>query len=293
MFKSIKKIFSVSYENNHKVFTIFGIKIKCNCLTAYNNSLSQSLILDLKTQIMAQKINYNLKKYKNCNNNKSIVVIGGGETLKYYENPSNSNDNIFVGLNRAYKIKDINFDYLFCQDRFDYVDETTEFINYNPDNCKKFIGHITIPNTPYRYRINKYVEIKNGELYILDNKRMGEIPLNITIEPFADLCGTVFSALQFLIYTNPKKIYLYGFDCNVSHLFETDPAHFDLSYQYASWLKIKDFIDNNTLNIEIISVNPVGLKGLFRDVYTQSFVDAHPELLKENIEIINEDTENI
>ena len=65
-----------------------------------------------------------------------------------------------------------------------------------------------------------------------------------------------------------------------------------MSYQYASWLKIKDFINSNTLNIEIISVNPVGLKGLFRDVYTQSFVDAHPELLKENIEIINEEIIN-
>ena len=50
--------------------------------------------------------------------------------------------------------------------------------------------------------------------------------------------------------------------------------------------KFKEFIDIYYPDVEVISVNPVGLKGLFRDVYTQNFVDAHPELKKENIEII-------
>ena len=38
-------------------------------------------------------------------------------------------------------------------------------------------------------------------------------------------------------------------------------------------------------DIEIISVNPVGLKGLFRDVYTKEYVKNNPELF-ENVDNI-------
>lgn len=287
MKKIMQFLFSVKNVDGYKIYTIFGIKVRKN---SKNYSLLESLFSDLKTQIMASKVNYNLVKYKNCNNGKNVIIIGGGETLKFYQNPSKSTDNIFVGINRAYRFSEnIKLDYLFCQDRFYDYNDLFGFINYNQSNCKKFIGHITVSNTPYRYRINQFVQVPNSELYILNNKKMKEIPLNITLEPFADLCGTVFSAIQFILYTNPQKIYLCGFDCNKSHLFEKDESCIDLSYQYNSWLKIKKFIVDNTLNIELISVNPVGLKGVFKDVYTQSYVDTHPELLKENIEIIGKE----
>ena len=131
--------------------------------------------------------------------------------------------------------------------------------------------------------------IKNYERYILGPERMGEIPIDIALEPVADLCGTVFSAIQFALFGGASKIFLVGFDCNVSHFFEKDVNSMNLSGQYPSWLRIKDFQEDYFTETEIISVNPVGLKGLFKDIYTQSYVDAHPELLKENIEIINEE----
>ena len=53
------------------------------------------------------------------------------------------------------------------------------------------------------------------------------------------------------------------------------------------WKKIKEYRDSKYPDIEIISVNPVGLKGLFTDVYTKSYVDEHPELLKENVKIMD------
>lgn len=284
MKKFMQFIFSIRNIENHKVVTIFGFKIK---FPRVKNDLSnEALLLDLKTQIMASKVNYNLIKYKNCNEGKDVIIIGGGATLKYYQNVHSSGKKVFVGINRAYKMSEIAFDYLFSQDMLSGIDESYNFINYRPESCKKFIGHITVPNTTFRYRINLYAQVKNQELYILDNKRMGEIPLNITLEPFADLCGTVFSVLQFILYTNPKRIYLYGFDCNRSHSFEFNEGNMGYKYQYPSWLKFKDYIDKNTYNVEIISVNPVGLKGLFKDVYTQSYVQSHPELLKENIEIL-------
>lgn len=38
----------------------------------------------------------------------------------------------------------------------------------------------------------------------------------------------------------------------------------------------------------MISVNPIGLKGIFKDAYTQAYVDEHPELLNNKIEILKE-----
>ena len=37
---------------------------------------------------------------------------------------------------------------------------------------------------------------------------------------------------------------------------------------------------------EIISVNPVGLKGMFHDVYTKSYLQDHPEIDIQKVEIL-------
>lgn len=42
-------------------------------------------------------------------------------------------------------------------------------------------------------------------------------------------------------------------------------------------------------DMEIISVNPVGLKGLFRDVYTESYLNDHPEIDRKTVEILKEE----
>ena len=40
--------------------------------------------------------------------------------------------------------------------------------------------------------------------------------------------------------------------------------------------------------MEIISVNPVGLKGMFHDMYTESYLDAHPEIDRERCEVLDQ-----
>jgi hypothetical protein len=48
----------------------------------------------------------------------------------------------------------------------------------------------------------------------------------------------------------------------------------------------RDFVNKNYEQNEIISVNPVGLKGMFKEVYTQSYLNEHPEIAKEEVEVI-------
>ena len=47
---------------------------------------------------------------------------------------------------------------------------------------------------------------------------------------------------------------------------------------------MKEYSDHYYKSTEIISVNPIGIRGLFKDIYTQSFVDENPNL--KDVEIL-------
>ena len=80
---------------------------------------------------------------------------------------------------------------------------------------------------------------------------------------FGDYGGTAFSALQWIMFTNPKKLYLVGCDCSGAYK----------DFHLYSWVKFKEFVSHNNPDLEIISVNPVSLKGFFKDIYTTDFIN--------------------
>ena len=114
---------------------------------------------------------------------------------------------------------------------------------------------------------------------------------DIATRPLNCWGSIVFPAIEFALYTHPKRIYIAGCDCSANgHIIWTQKKDFcsDKDVIIYGWKKIKQFQSYHYPDIEMISINPVGLKGLFKDVYTQTYVDKHPELSKENVEIINE-----
>ena len=94
---------------------------------------------------------------------------------------------------------------------------------------------------------------------------MKTVPIDISLEPFADLRGTVFSALQFAVYTNPDNIYLVGIDCSSGNIYNNSNDNY--KYQMEGWEMMKKALKNMGAYDKIISINPVGLKGLFNDIY--------------------------
>lgn len=276
-------MFNVSYTETHKIITIFNkIKIK---LKKIDETL---LINDLRAYILAQQINSGLAKYRGAFTDKDILIVGGGGSLKYFDKLPNNTINI--GINHAFKLEHINFDYLFAQDDFPDKQNVEDFIKYKQDTCIKVLGiHPYISNLSIKN--STISRIKNKELYVLNNRRPSKalLPINISVEPFARYNGTVFAVLQFALFANAKRIYLAGFDCNISHMFHKEKEYLNLTQQFKYWKQFKEYKDVLYDNCEIISINPVGLKGLFKDVYTQSYVNEHPELLKENVEIIKEE----
>ena len=81
----------------------------------------------------------------------------------------------------------------------------------------------------------------------------------------------MFSAVQFALFTNPDHIYLVGFDCSEGNTYNKSSNSYN--YQLEGWHKIKDHIQLLKKDNLLISVNPIGLKGLFNEVYTLGFAN--------------------
>ena len=96
---------------------------------------------------------------------------------------------------------------------------------------------------------------------------------DITARPLHTWGSVAFPALEFALWTHPKRIYLVGFDCALTGYFvqqnlPTNTTQAGYDYMYQGWLKMKKFIQAHYPDVEIISINPVKLQGLFKDQYT-------------------------
>lgn len=215
--------------------------------------------------------------YKGCNTGKSVVLVGAGPSVNKFKTLENC---IYVGLNRACLIEKVKFDYLFTIDKSGVDKIYSEFGNYD---CVKFVGDqnlgpaFQIPES----EIYKWGKIKR---YITD-AGMGipsKYSLHIESEPLGNFNSVSLQAMQFILYTNPSKIYLVGIDCSSAGHFnqkqDTTEEHAkrmkdrgeDL-FQWADltqrfWYELKEFACLYYPGTEIISVNPVGLRGLFKDL---------------------------
>lgn len=88
---------------------------------------------------------------------------------------------------------------------------------------------------------------------------------DIDILPLPDFTSVVFSAMAFALWTCPKRIYLVGCDCSKGHFGTGKEDTISNEHLVRYWIKLKDFAKEYYPNTEIISINPVGLKGLFRE----------------------------
>ena len=286
--KILEQIFSVKNENKHKCLRFFGLKFKFRkkkeilLLENINNKLNnQGVFLpginNIETSIRAAVMNSNLAKYRGIYEGRDIVIVGGGPTVKYFEAIQSA---INISINRAFLLDNIKFDYIFTQDHIE-DDWLEPYLKYD---CKKFVGIIP-REVPFKFDQWVINRIK-PELYVMAYEPMGPMPWDVTMEPVADLYGTAFSAVQIALLTNPRRIYIVGMDCSKGHAFDSIETYDYSITQKASWLKIKEYLEYGKYKTEIISVNPVGLKGMFKDVYTKRYIEKYPELKKENVEIL-------
>jgi len=180
------------------------------------------------TLILHQKTFLN---FKNIYQGQNVVIVACGPTAKEYKRIDNA---IHIGVNRAFKIENINLDYLFIQD-YGVKSYIKEANRYKPQNCTKFYGFL---NSAQVIPESDVIEA-NALRYRTDHDPMykrhkSKFSLFIDCEPLGDFCSVVFSAMQFALWTNPKTIYLVGCDCSEGY-FDGQTSN-PLSHLIAPWM---------------------------------------------------------
>lgn len=237
-------------------------------------------------------------KYKGCNRGKDIFCIAGGPTVKYFNHKAYPKA-LKCGVNGIIALVD-NLDYLFVEDTFvrdRNVDK--EIDEYKGNNCQKFYG--LLPHRRVR-ELNKVEHFTDriapmricsagANVFLIADIVREKWATDLEVEPFGDFQGAVLSALQFLLYTHPRRIFLVGNDCSdgeIAYHSDRAPANINHSGKIRCYRSLKKFVTSTYPDIQIVSINPVGLKGMFRDVYTRSFLQKHPEINPATVKIFEE-----
>lgn len=249
---------------------IFNKEQKSEFKSKYLKRKKNSQLNQIKENLFyTQMISYNneaFAEYKNIFTGKDVVVIGSGPTLNDYTYIENA---IHIGANRAHLNKNIKLDFLFRQDFNGYDEEIFDC------DIKKFIGCY------YNWKARMCPEsvfnkLTNASRYIIDFST-DRIPVDLSKEPLWHGGSVAFSVFQFALWTNPKRIYIVGCD-SAGQVNSLNWNHFDdknktshnkepITALVDGWKQLAEFAKIMYPDIEIISINPVGLKGLFKDEY--------------------------
>lgn len=221
--------------------------------------------------------------YKNAFKDRNVVLVCTGPSAKYYEPIEGA---IHVGVNGAIYLEGLKLDYLFVQDYTIHQTGNETLVEdaliYQGNSCKKFFGIMPserlaqikkhIGRIPLRY-----ADGFNISQYLLEDIMFHEIAYDLAREPLGEFGGTVFSTLQFILYTNPKTLYIVGWDCSSGYAYNKSQFFCPADYQLEILKKhFIPFIEDQHSDMKIVTINPVGLKGLFSDLYTERYLRDHP-----------------
>lgn len=207
-------------------------------------------------------------QFKNINQGKDVVIVATGPSLNRFNPIPNA---VYIGVNKAFKYDGIKLDYLFMQDYTGMQDYIEDNLTYPNKKLVRFYGicppaweNAVIPESiAIRHKALRYYVHAKQSIY--DENPPNFFAYDLSSEILQGEKSVVFPALQFALWTNPKRIYLVGCDCSSMGYFFGQKSATDFAELYETYQKMKDFIKMYYPETEIISVNPVGLKGLFKD----------------------------
>lgn len=221
-------------------------------------------------------------EFKNCHRGQSVAIIASGPSMKYY---SQINNIPHIGMNASFMNPKVKLDYYF----------TTDYESHNPWFSKlkdydfiKFFGQYSTGGYRDRFQVSEKLMLENNARRYFQGAPSDDIPLNIEYYPMMGYYSVAFQAVTFALYTYPKKIYLVGCDCSNNGYFNGEEQH---SANPPKWIqgykRLRQFARHFYPDTEIISINPIGLKGIFKDVYTEDFLNDNPGIDKNSVEIVD------
>lgn len=271
------------YHDGKRKKYFFGIRYKTNYIPAAASSLCGINREEEDTRMLGYAVYANavfalhqktFSRYRCCNKGFSSVLIATGPTIN--DSPHICDGVKCLGVNRAIMMEQFKLNYFFASDYLavkSYIDIAFDY------GCINFFGLYTQQRWEYLTIPNWVAEKAHAERFYREGRR-ANVYQDISCFPLADYGSITHAALNFLLYTHPRRIYLIGCDTSNNGYYEKNitqlPMHLETLRE--GYVKLKEMRDIYYPDVEIISVNPIGLRGLFRDVYTQSYLAKHPEI---------------
>ena len=225
-----------------------------------------------------------LQKYKDLHENESAVIFGSGPSLNSYDRSLIPEKNvIFVGVNSLIFNDSLELDYYFCADDFEKRYEEghpnrsfpltqLEQIKSKSPALKTFC--VTKIHGGAHEAVNilftsqEMADVRATSIEISTLSGAENFQKDITLKPMYNH-SIAFPALQFLLYVGVKKIYLVGFDAGGKHSYFCEDKEWE-DNQVWNWVEFRDFKNDKYPDVEIVSVNPRNLKGLFlSEIYNE------------------------
>ena len=300
---SIKKkkylcgIITKKYTTDRKKLYILGVQVytkKLDKLTSANKFNYDRLRLEMQEELVFNNLilrdHAKFLEYKNIYHDKDVVIVARGPSAAKYTNPLKNA--VHIALNKAFKNPDIKFDYIFMHDYGAIKDYILDCINYP---CTKFFGRCLYLHFKTHVIPDSTIDKCNANLYYT-NAPFETIYKDIDCAPLMDFMSVAFPAIHFALYTGAKRIFLVGCDCSsdgysdgtkqsAQSLASIEQHH---KKMFRGYKLVKEFAMRNYPETEIISINPVNLKGYFKDIYTDENNQLHlDEYIDEEVFCVN------
>lgn len=228
---------------------------------AQNKMSSNLWVVARKKSKITEASNYNkeFEIYKNIHKGKSGILLATGQTIKDYS-PIVEDGAIKVGVNSIYEHKELlnTLDYYFFGSNYEANSHRKECVDNIDKKTKKFAS---------TYRNGGVTRF--GNIIPEHAREIDAMPFDCGMNSFvSDISNNrilghsiVFPALQFLLYTGVDKIYVVG--CDVKDFYGED----NTKQLKELWDKFKIWVVKAYPYVDIIIVNPVGLKGMFINLF--------------------------
>lgn len=215
------------------------------------------------------KNNHNLARLFDIHRNRTGVLVCTGPTLHNYVPIENA---IHFGVSDAI-FSPAKIDYLFISDtkigrKPGYDHDPKPYDEYP---CEKFAA---VHRDGWHKQTISDERCKQFGWTQYDLNAGGgcEFVKNVAKYELGDGFSTAFPAAQIALYTGIQTLFLVGVDIvRNDTAFEKRDPNFNVyvHHQHAEhWAEFKEFVEFMYPNVSVISINPVGLKGLFTDIYT-------------------------
>lgn len=209
--------------------------------------------------------------YRNVHSGRSAALFLSGPTLAQYVEPEP--DLVTCGVNTViFHFTDL--DYFFIQDvgkvehSNSYVNRKDDYDSFKP-RIAKFYGNTLcsslVHDSAISYQFTHGPIINHKSARIEDPSVPADFSADLASKPPAAAGSIAFPALQFLLWTGVKRIYIVGADITDGRRIGEDKPMQNYMQQnhLGRWKEFEEWVGKAYPEVTIVPLNPVGLKGMF------------------------------